>query len=147
LKVGRSVGVVVMPVSGGILLVVASTKNPMLAAGLLAVAAAIADLVTSACWTMCHDVAGDAAGTATGCMNTFGNLGGAISPLVVGYAVQWWGSWSTPLVVTAGVCMLCGLLTLMIDPTRRLRTSDDTSSRAATSIQSHSQSLSSESHL
>src|SRR5438552_8885742 len=75
---------------------------------------------------MCHDVAGDAAGTATGCMNTFGNIGGAICPLVFGYAVQWWGSWSTPLIVTAGVCALCGLLTLAVDPTRKLRTSEDT---------------------
>src|SRR6185503_13228362 len=73
LKIGRSIGVVAMPLSGAILLVVASTENPILAAALLALAAAIADLVTGACWAMCHDVAGDAAGTATGCMNTFGN--------------------------------------------------------------------------
>lgn len=146
LRIGRSVGVVVMPASGAILLVVASTTNRVLAAGLLALAAAIADLVTSACWTMCHDVAGDAAGTATACMNTFGNLGGAISPLVVGYTVQWWGSWSTPLVVTAAVCTLCGLLTLMIDPTKRLQSSDGTVKQTATVFRSDSQSLSSEGH-
>jgi ACS family glucarate transporter-like MFS transporter len=146
LRIGRSVGVVVMPASGAILLVVASTTNRVLAAGLLALAAAIADLVTSACWTMCHDVAGDAAGTATACMNTFGNLGGAISPLVVGYTVQWWGSWSTPLVVTAAVCTLCGLLTLMIDPTKRLQNSDGTVKQTATVFRSDSQSLSSEGH-
>jgi ACS family glucarate transporter-like MFS transporter len=125
LRIGRSVGVVVMPMSGAILLVVASTRNPLLAAVLLAVAAATADLCVSACWTMCHDVAGDAAGTATGCMNTFGNIGGAICPLVFGYAVQWWGSWSTPLVITACVCALCGLLTLAIDPAMKLRTSEE----------------------
>jgi nitrate/nitrite transporter NarK len=116
LKVGRSLGAVVMPASGLILLGVAFTEDPVMAAILLATAAAVADLCVSACWTMCHDVAGDAAGVATGCMNTFGNLGGAISPLVVGYTVQWWGAWSTPLVVTSGVCMLCGLLTIAIDP-------------------------------
>jgi ACS family glucarate transporter-like MFS transporter len=121
LRIGRSIGVVVMPVSGGILLAAATTQNAMLAAVLLAIAAATADLCVSACWTMCHDVAGDAAGTATACMNSFGNLGGAISPLVVGYAVQWWGSWSTPLFVTAGVCVLVGVLTLTIDPTKKLR--------------------------
>jgi MFS family permease len=126
LRIGRSLGVVVMPVSGLILLVVALTRNPVVAAVLLAVAAATADLCVSACWTMCHDVAGDAAGTATGCMNTFGNIGGAICPLVFGYAVEWWGSWSTPLVITAGVCAMCGLLTLAIDPARKLRTSENT---------------------
>ena len=136
-----------MPASGAILLIVASTENSIVAAALLAMAAATADLCVSACWTMCHDVAGDAAGTATGCMNTFGNLGGAISPLVVGYAVEWWGSWSTPLVVTAGVCALCGLLTLTIDPTKRLRTSEDALKRAPTLIQSDSRSLPTESRL
>src|SRR5438128_226440 len=64
LRIGRSVGVVVMPASGAILLVVASTGNHLLAAVLLAAAAATADLCVSACWTMCHDVAGNAAGTA-----------------------------------------------------------------------------------
>jgi MFS family permease len=141
LRIGRSVGVITMPVSGAILLAVAWTPNPVLAAGLLAIAAAAADLCVSACWTMCHDVAGDAAGTATGCMNTFGNLGGAISPLVVGYAVQWWGSWSTPLVVTACVCALCGLLTISVDPAKRLRVSRVLND-SPTLVQSDSQSIS-----
>jgi MFS family permease len=144
LKIGRSVGVVVMPLSGLILVGTASAENPILAAVLLAVAAAMADLCVSACWTMCHDVAGDAAGVATGAMNTFGNLGGAISPLVVGYTVQWWGAWSTPLLVTAGVCILCGLLTLAIDPRKRLTGSD--LRELATSIPSGSRSISVENH-
>jgi ACS family glucarate transporter-like MFS transporter len=143
LRIGRSVGVVAMPLSGAILLAVASTRNPLLAAGLLAVSAAVADLCVCACWTMCHDVAGDAAGTATGCMNTFGNLGGAISPLVVGYALEWWGSWSTPLLVTAGVCAICGILTLTIDPTKRLRSETEHGLKpATTSIRPDSRSLS-----
>ena len=80
---------------------------------------------------MCHDVAGDAAGTATACMNSFGNLGGAISPLVVGYSVQWWGSWSTPMFITAGVCALVGVLTLTIDPAKKLRGSQRASQEVA----------------
>src|SRR5262245_4481464 len=140
LKLGRSVGALGMPSSGLILLVVASTKDPVIAVVLLALAAGLADLCTSACWTMCHDVAGDAAGLATGSMNTFGNLGGAISPLVVGYTLQWWGVWSTPLLVTAGVCVLAGLFTLAVDPRKRLSNSDF--AELATSIPSGSQSIS-----
>jgi MFS family permease len=68
---------------------------------------------------MCHDIGGDAAGTVTAIMNTFGNIGGALSPIVVGYAVQWWGSWSIPLLIAAGVALLGGALTLMIDTSRR----------------------------
>ena len=69
---------------------------------------------------MCHDVGGEAAGTVTGAMNTLGNLGGAISPLVVGYSVQMWGSWSTPLVITAFVYGIGGVLTFICNPHRRL---------------------------
>ena len=69
---------------------------------------------------MCHDIGGEAAGTVTGAMNTLGNLGGAISPLVVGYSVQLWGSWSTPLVITACVYAVGGVLTLLSNPRRRL---------------------------
>ena len=145
LKIGRSIGVVAMPASGLILLGVALTESPVVAAVLLAVAAAVADLCVSACWSMCHDVAGDAAGVATGCMNTFGNLGGAISPLVVGYAVRWWGSWSTPILVTSAVCAMCGLLALAIDPRKRLVPSNTPA--AVTSIPSGSQSISIENRL
>ena len=45
-------------------------------------------------------------------MNTFGNIGGAISPLVVGYTVQWWDSWTVPFFITAAVYVAGGIFTL-----------------------------------
>jgi MFS family permease len=84
----------------------------------MVVAAAAGDLCLSPSWAMCHDVGGDAAGTVTAIMNTFGNIGGALSPLVVGYAVEWWGSWAIPLLVAAGVAFAGGLFTLLIDTSR-----------------------------
>ena len=53
-------------------------------------------------------------------MNTVGNIGGAISPLVVGYTVQWWDSWTVPFFITAGVYVAGGVFTLLVDPTRPL---------------------------
>lgn len=120
LKVGRSIGGVAMPFSGACILAAALTSEPLVAAAWMAIAAAAADLCLSPSWAMCHDVGGEAAGTVTGAMNTFGNLGGAISPLVVGYSVQLWGSWTTPLLVTAGVYVIGGVLTLCVNPSRRL---------------------------
>jgi nitrate/nitrite transporter NarK len=109
-----------MPLSGGFILAAALVSDPLLAAVLMAMAAACADLCLSPSWALCHDVGGEAAGTVTGAMNTFGNLGGAISPIVVGYSVELWGSWSTPLVITAGVYVLGGVLTLLANPHKRL---------------------------
>ena len=95
--------------------VAALTDSPMVAAGAMVVAASAGDLCLSPSWAMCHDIGRDGAGTVTGVMNTFGNLGGALSPVVVGYAVEWWGSWSIPLLIAAGVAMLGGVFTLLID--------------------------------
>ena len=123
LRVGRSIGAVALPVSGLSLACAALTPNSIAAAFFLALAAGAGDLCLSACWAICHDVGGDAAGTVSGCMNTFANLGGALSPLVIGYSVQWWGSWSIPLLIAAGVSVCGGLLTLPIDPRKTLHAS------------------------
>lgn len=120
LRIGRRIGAVTLPLAGALLIAAAQIENPILASILLALTLGIADLNVSSCWSMCHDVGGESAGTVSGAMNTFGNIGGAISPLVVGYAVQWWSSWTVPFYVTAGVYVLGGALTFLIDPTKRL---------------------------
>src|SRR5437899_8892163 len=92
-------------------------KSAMPAAAAIKSAAGIADLCISAAWAVCLDIGRESAGTVTGCMNTFANIGGAIAPVAMGYAVQWWGSWSTPLLITAVIYVLGGLIALLIDPT------------------------------
>ena len=119
LRVGRAIGVVAMPLSGLALMTAALTDSAVMAAGAMIVAAGAGDLCLSPSWAMCHDIGGDAAGTVTATMNTFGNIGGALSPVVVGYSVQWWGSWAIPLLIAAGVAVLGGLFTLLIDTRRR----------------------------
>jgi predicted MFS family arabinose efflux permease len=85
---------------------------------LLAFALASADLALGACWAVPIDIAPDHAGVITGCMNTLGNLGGLIGPLVVGVAVDRWGSWTFPFYVTA-IIYACGAVAwLAIDPLR-----------------------------
>src|SRR6266851_9361145 len=76
---------------------------PIVKAVLLALALASADLALGACWAVPIDIAPDHAGVITGCMNTLGNLGGMIGPLVVGIAVDRWHSWTFPFYVTAAV--------------------------------------------
>jgi ACS family glucarate transporter-like MFS transporter len=120
LKIGRSVGVVAMPVAGLALMGAAYSPSPMGAAVLFCVAAASVDLCLSCCWAICHDIGGEAAGRVTGAMNTFGNLGGALTPLVVGYTLQAGLGWETPLLIGGAIYILGGILTLFIDPRRML---------------------------
>ena len=87
---------------------------------LLAFALASADLALGACWAVPIDVAPDHAGVVTGCMNTLGNLGGLVGPLVVGVAVDRWQSWTFPFYITALVYAGGALAWLAIDPTRAI---------------------------
>src|SRR6516225_390184 len=121
LRTGRSgVAFTALVGSGLILAAAALTSNALGSAILIAVAAGIADLCISAAWAVCLDIGCQSAGTVTGCMNTFANIGGAIAPVAMGYAVQWWGSWNTPLLITAAIYVLGGLTALLIDPTKPL---------------------------
>ncbi len=91
---------------------------PVAKAVLIAFALASADLALGACWAVPLDIAPDHAGVITGCMNTLGNLGGLVGPLVVGVAVDRWGSWTFPFYITAGVYAFGAVAWLVIDPER-----------------------------
>jgi len=91
---------------------------------LLAFALASADLALGACWAVPIDVAPDHAGVVSGCMNTLGNLGGLLGPLVVGIAVDRWHSWTFPFYVTAAIYASGALAWLAIDPTRPIAVAD-----------------------
>jgi sugar phosphate permease len=107
-------------------LVMASTlaPQPMAKALLLALALASADLALGACWAVCLDVGSAHAGVVTGFMNTFGNVGGLIGPIVVGIAVDRWHSWTFPFYVTALVYAMGAAAWLAIDPDRPIRGMD-----------------------
>ena len=120
LKVGRAIGVVALPASGLCLIAAALVPNAFAAAVLFAAAAGLADMCLSPSWAICHDIGGNSVGIVTGAMNTFGNIGGALSPTVVAYVLSWWGSWETPLLIGGGVYILGGILTHFVDPTESL---------------------------
>jgi len=84
------------------------------------VALAAADFALSACWAVCLDIGAEHAGVITACMNSVGNLGGLVGPIMVGFMVDRWHSWTMPLYVTAAVYMFGGLAWLAIDPRRRI---------------------------
>ena len=91
-------------------------SQPLAKAVLLALALGSVDLALSACWAACLDIGRDHAGVITGFMNTFSNLGGVLTPLVVAYAVDRWHSWTFPFYVTAIVYAAGAVIWLMIRP-------------------------------
>jgi ACS family glucarate transporter-like MFS transporter len=121
LRAGRcGVASISLIVSGSALAAAALIGTPLGAALLIAMAAGIADLSITPAWAVCHDIGGEYAGTVTGCMNTFANIGGVIAPLVMGYAVGKLNSWTLPIVITAALYILGGLIALLINPNKQL---------------------------
>ena len=53
-------------------------------------------------WAVPMDVGGKYSGTVSGMMNMAGNIGGALSPLVFGFLVQY-GNWQAPFIVAAAL--------------------------------------------
>ena len=56
-------------------------------------------------WAVPMDTGGKYSGTVSGMMNMAGNIGGAISPLVFGYLVQY-GNWQAPFIVAATLLVI-----------------------------------------
>ncbi|MCM3881025.1 MAG: MFS transporter [Vicinamibacterales bacterium] len=61
----------------------------------LVVALAGLELTVAVSWAICLDIGGGFSGSVSGVMNTFGNLGGAVSAVVIGYLATFLG-WTYP---------------------------------------------------
>jgi ACS family glucarate transporter-like MFS transporter len=121
LKIGRRTpGVIGLPLAAMAIVAGVRTPNPVAAACLLALAALLAALAVAPGWAACLEIGGIHAGVVSGAMNMFGNLGGAVSPLVVGEWLQERGAWDMPLWTVAGCYLLAMVCWLAVDPTERL---------------------------
>jgi nitrate/nitrite transporter NarK len=86
----------------------------------LALSFGSSDLILAICWATCLDIGRQYAGTVSGTMNSLGQIGGVIAPVLVGWLVQEFGSWSLPLLLSAGYYVVSALLWLLIDAERPL---------------------------
>ena len=62
------------------------------------------------------DVGDKYVGTVSGTMNMMGNLGGFVSPIVLGYIVGQTGNWNLTFYVTAGLYLLGAICWWLLDP-------------------------------
>jgi sugar phosphate permease len=83
----------------------------------LVIALAGLELTVAVSWAICLDIGGRFSGSVSGVMNTFGNLGGAFSAVVIGYLAQYYG-WTYPFIVSSALCFVAAVLALRIDPRR-----------------------------
>jgi MFS transporter, ACS family, glucarate transporter len=91
-------------------------REPLLAVSAIALASFCNDLTLPGSWTTCMDIGGRYVGTLSGMMNMVGNVGGFLSPIVLGYIVGRTGDWNLTFYVTAGVYFFGALCWWLIDP-------------------------------
>lgn len=77
------------------------------------------ELTVGVSWAIPIDIGGDYAGSVASVMNTFGNLGSAISPALLAYLVGLYG-WNVPFLVSAGLCVIAAFFALKIDAGRSI---------------------------
>jgi MFS transporter, ACS family, glucarate transporter len=108
LRVGRcGVGGAALALAGLAILGSAACPYPLVSALLISVAGASANFLLGASWGVCLDIAGSHAGVVSGCMNTAGQIGGTLSPVVVALVFSRFGTWTAPLYLT-GILYLLG---------------------------------------
>jgi nitrate/nitrite transporter NarK len=70
-------------------------------------------LVSAACAFV---AGGKYVGTLSGTMNMMGNLGGFVSPIVIGYIVEQTNNWTLTFYVTAAIYVIGSVFWLIMDP-------------------------------
>ena len=68
-------------------------------------------------WAIPLDIGGDYAGSVSAVMNTFGNIGGAVSSTALGFLVKGFG-WNVPFLTASALCLFAAILFSRIDATR-----------------------------
>ena len=76
------------------------------------------NFLLGAAWSTCIDIGQSRAGALSGAMNTSGQVGAILSPLVAAELVERFGDWNTPLYLTGTLFLLGSVCWLWIDATK-----------------------------
>lgn len=90
--------------------------DPLMAVAAIAMASFGNDITLPGAWTACMDVGDKYVGTVSGTMNMMGNLGGFVSPIVLGYIVGRTGDWNLTFYVTASLYLGGAVCWWFVDP-------------------------------
>jgi ACS family glucarate transporter-like MFS transporter len=123
LRIGRAgVAVAGYTLAGAAMFASIASSTPVMAATLIALAVAASMLPLAASWATCIDMGGEHTAVLSASMNTTGQIGSIVSPVVTGWAVTHFSSWQMPLVVMGLLYVLSAILWMLVDPRKRLGT-------------------------
>jgi MFS transporter, ACS family, glucarate transporter len=124
LRVGRcGLGAAALAVAGTALIAGTAAANAYVAAALIAVAGAAASFLLPVAWGTCLDIAGPHAGLVTATMNSVGQFGGFLSPIILATFLKPGAEdWATPLYITGFLYLFGAGCWLLVDPRRKIKT-------------------------
>jgi MFS family permease len=122
LRAGRcGIGFASLLLAGAAMIAGAAVDAPFLSAILIALAGAADSFLLGAAWGTCLDIAGPHAGLVTGTMNTAGQIGAFLSPIILPYLLNDQNrpeDWALPLFVAGGLYLAGALCWMLVDPSR-----------------------------
>jgi ACS family glucarate transporter-like MFS transporter len=121
LRIGRcSVSMVGYALAGVAMFASVRSDSPAVAATLIALAVAASMFTLSSSWAACMDIGGEHTAILSAAMNTTGQIGSIISPIVTAWVVTQFASWQAPLLIMGGLYFLSAALWALVDPRKRL---------------------------
>jgi len=104
-------------VAAGVMLIPAKVNDVFWVIAALGFASFLCDFVIPVSWGACIDIGGRFAGTFSGSMNMMGNLGGFVSPIVIGVILDKWGhNYAPSFYMNSAVFALGAICWIFIDP-------------------------------
>jgi MFS family permease len=94
-------------------------SDARLAGFLIAAGGAASMLSLGSAWATAIELGGRNSATLSAVMNTAGQVGGILSPIVLAYIVDRLGNWSMPLHILSGLYLMAALSWLLINPNRK----------------------------
>ncbi len=111
--------------AAGFLVLSTRVNDPLLAMIAIGLASFSNDLVMPGTWAAAMDVGGKYAGTLSGAMNMWGNVGGLLCPLAIGYLLRWTNNnWNVTFYVSAAIYLAGILFWAFLDPVTPLEVAD-----------------------
>jgi MFS family permease len=110
------VGAAAYLVAGAGLIIAAASPNAMVSAIMIALATAASMFTLGASWSTAIEMGRNHAGVVSAAMNTSGQFGSLLCPLIVAYSVEWFKSWDLPLYLMGGLFLLGVVCWGLIDP-------------------------------
>ncbi|MSU70687.1 MAG: MFS transporter [Opitutaceae bacterium] len=120
-RIGRcGLGAAAYSVAALALLIAPSCADPITAAVLIAVAMAANTFTLSAAWGTCIEIGGSNAGVVSATMNTAGQIGSLLCPLIVAYTLKWFNNWDISIYIMSALFFVGVACWCIIDPRRQL---------------------------